>query len=262
MAELPICSIDACHKPAKTRGWCATHYTRWIRHGDPSISKYRHPSSTEPLPTTKVCMGCGENLPVSVFRMETKRRAGSRCKKCHNAREREKVAGRSEEERERRRLYIRKYIAANRQKINKATQALRERNPQPYRDSVAKWRKANPEYTKRYSGTPYWRLRNAVARRLVLCIRRGTKGGRSTFDLLGYSYDQLRTHLERQFKPGMSWDNYGKYGWHIDHIIPVSSFYFETPDDPAFKACWALTNLRPLWAEQNHSKGARRLLLI
>jgi len=67
-------------------------------------------------------------------------------------------------------------------------------------------------------------------------------------------------HIERQFTKGMSWDNIDK--WHIDHIVPVSSFKFETPDDPDFKACWALTNLRPLWAKENQTKHKRRFHLL
>lgn len=48
--------------------------------------------------------------------------------------------------------------------------------------------------------------------------RGGNKNGRKWNDLVGYSTDELLTHLEKQFKPGMSWDNYGE--WHVDHIIP------------------------------------------
>ena len=61
-------------------------------------------------------------------------------------------------------------------------------------------------------------------------------------------------HLEKQFKEGMTWNNYGYYGWHIDHIRPVSSFNFNSYDDPEFKECWALSNLQPLWGKENISK--------
>jgi len=64
-------------------------------------------------------------------------------------------------------------------------------------------------------------------------------------------------HLESQFKPGMNWENYGKYGWHIDHIRPQSWFKFESKNDPEFKICWALSNLQPLWAKENSFKGNR-----
>jgi hypothetical protein len=63
------------------------------------------------------------------------------------------------------------------------------------------------------------------------------------------------SHLEAQFEPWMTWDNYGFYGWHIDHIKPLASFKYSTPDDPQFKAAWSLKNLRPLGAEANWRKG-------
>lgn len=50
--------------------------------------------------------------------------------------------------------------------------------------------------------------------------------------------------------------------WHVDHIVPLSSFDFATPDDPGFKAAWALTNLRPLWGLENMRKHAQRTHLI
>lgn len=70
-----------------------------------------------------------------------------------------------------------------------------------------------------------------------------------------------RAHLEKQFTRRMSWDNYGSY-WHLDHIIPMASFKFDTPDDDAFKMCWAITNLRPLAAQENMQKGPKRTLLL
>jgi hypothetical protein len=86
------------------------------------------------------------------------------------------------------------------------------------------------------------------------------KGGRKWEALVGYTLADLMTHLEAQFLPGMSWDNRG--GWHVDHIRPLCSFEFQTPDDPQFREAWALTNLRPLWAKDNLKKSGRRDLLI
>ncbi len=71
--------------------------------------------------------------------------------------------------------------------------------------------------------------------------------------LIGYPVLELMKHLEKQFKDGMNWENYGE--WHIDHIIPVSIFNFTKPEHEDFKKCWALKNLQPLWAVKNLSKG-------
>lgn len=77
---------------------------------------------------------------------------------------------------------------------------------------------------------------------------------------MGWTMADLRSHLERQFHKGMSWDNYGK--WQIDHITPVSSFKVASVYDDEFRACWALSNLRPLLAGDNASKRDRRTLLL
>ena len=71
----------------------------------------------------------------------------------------------------------------------------------------------------------------------------------STIKMLGYSADDLKTHIESLFKEGMSWDNYGD--WHIDHIKPVS--LFDDSDDVSIVN--SLENLQPLWAFDNLSKS-------
>ena len=71
--------------------------------------------------------------------------------------------------------------------------------------------------------------------------------------LLGCSIEVARFHLECQFTKGMSWDNYGYNGWHIDHIRPCASF--DLTDSEQQKQCFHYTNLQPLWAEDNLKKG-------
>ena len=80
--------------------------------------------------------------------------------------------------------------------------------------------------------------------------------------MFDFGVEELVAHLERQFRPGMNWANYGRAGWHLDHIVPLASFDYSSPDDPEFKCAWALANLRPLWARENMSKGGNRVLLI
>lgn len=84
----------------------------------------------------------------------------------------------------------------------------------------------------------------------------------SWYELVGYTASELKEHLERQFLPGMTWENRGANGWHIDHVVPIASFNYDSPDHADFKACWALTNLRPLWAGDNIRKKDKRLFLI
>ncbi len=75
--------------------------------------------------------------------------------------------------------------------------------------------------------------------------------------LVGYSKYELMQHLEKQFRDGMSWDNYGLDGWVIDHITPKTAFCFKQPTDIDFKRCWSLSNLQPLWYKRNCEKGNR-----
>lgn len=86
------------------------------------------------------------------------------------------------------------------------------------------------------------------------------KQGRSWEALVGFTVADLMAHLEAQFVRGMGWHNRGE--WHIDHIRPLCSFEFQTPDCPQFREAWTLSNLRPLWARDNLRKGGRLDLLI
>lgn len=74
-----------------------------------------------------------------------------------------------------------------------------------------------------------------------------------TEKMLGCSLEELKLHLESLFVTGMTWDNYGRYGWHIDHIKPLSLFDLCDPNQQSI-ACH-YTNLQPLWAKDNLSKG-------
>lgn len=88
------------------------------------------------------------------------------------------------------------------------------------------------------------------------------KGGRSWQSLVDYTLEDLITHLERQFLPGMTWQNRGINGWHIDHRIPLSSFSFSSSCDDDFRAAWALTNLQPMWGDENIRKKDQIIYLI
>jgi len=70
-----------------------------------------------------------------------------------------------------------------------------------------------------------------------------------TIDLLGYSSDEFRIHIESLFTQGMTWENHGE--WHIDHIKDVS--LFEEGTHPSVVN--ALSNLRPLWATTREING-------
>ena len=73
----------------------------------------------------------------------------------------------------------------------------------------------------------------------------------STIELLGCSIDELKIHLQNQFKEGMTWQNHGE--WHIDHIIPCAAFDLSKKENCL--KCFNYKNLQPLWAHENLSKS-------
>jgi len=85
------------------------------------------------------------------------------------------------------------------------------------------------------------------------------KGGHRWQDLVGYNAEDLKKHLESQFKNDMNWENHSLFGWHIDHIIPISSFNYSSFEDEDFKRCWALKNLQPLWGIDNIMKSNKMI---
>ena len=85
----------------------------------------------------------------------------------------------------------------------------------------------------------------------VLCVSVYIWNCKSTLDMLGCSIDFLKQYISNKFEKNMSWDNYGLYGWHIDHIIPLSS---AKNKEELEKLCH-YSNLQPLWAKDNLQKS-------
>ena len=145
--------------------------------------------------------------------------------------------------------------------------AWQNENPEKTRAYKAVWVKNNPEAVRAFSENykerrnrhvrkrkitdPGFRLTHNLRTAMNIAFKNNAKSGR-TIELLGCSIEELKNHLERLFPPGMSWGNYGRYGWHIDHIIPLS--YFDMSDPEQQKRAWHYTNLQPLWAQDNIRK--------
>ena len=120
------------------------------------------------------------------------------------------------------------------------------------------WRRDNPEKAKKACHEWYVNNRKKLKYRLYNCMKssiyQGLNGhteGVGTWKILGYSCEDLMSHLENQFQDGMSWDNYGE--WEIHHIIPRSMFHYVNFRDVEFKKCWQLNNLQPLWLKEHRN---------
>lgn len=111
-----------------------------------------------------------------------------------------------------------------------------------------KWELEAKRFRERYQSEPIFNLLVRLRRRL----RKFVSGGRSEtmLELVGCDQDSLRRHIEVQFTKGMSWANMGL--WHIDHIIPCSSFNLSQLSQR--QICFHFTNLQPLWASDNMRK--------
>lgn len=101
--------------------------------------------------------------------------------------------------------------------------------------------------------------RQRVDERLRVALKKGLRS-KALEELLGYSVEDLRRHLERQFSRKMSWEAFARGDIHIDHRRPLSSFDLSDPDQ--FSAAWALTNLQPMWAGDNIKKGNKLVVLL
>ena len=103
---------------------------------------------------------------------------------------------------------------------------------------------------------PLFKLINTLRGRVNTLFRRQRiqwKKNRRTCELLGADWQTVFAHLESQFVDGMNWKNHGHNGWHIDHKIPLASAKTKEEVEKLFH----YTNLQPLWAKDNHKKGAK-----
>lgn len=147
----------------------------------------------------------------------------------------------------------------NRTYVCEQAAAYRRAHPEVHRAANRRWYYAGKgrAYMRKYMRTrwqtdPMFRLKMNLRTRISDALRHYKKSS-SMERLVGCSLGCLRNHLERQFLPGMSWENYGQ--WHVDHVRPCASFNLALPEEQ--RLCFHYTNLQPLWAVDNMRKGAR-----
>lgn len=174
----------------------------------------------------KKCSICKLNKGLNFFYKNKRTKSGlsSACGECL------KSTYRSPEEKIRIKNYLKKYCELNRSKIRI-------------------WRRG---YSKKRLATDVkFKLGVLLRIRLNDVLKHRKKVGSSVRDM-GCTLVELKLYLEKQFKEGMTWDNWGRTGWHIDHIKPLISFDL-TNREELLKACHYI-NLQPLWAKDNFSK--------
>lgn len=138
-----------------------------------------------------------------------------------------------------------KYYYKNREK-------LLEQKKKYWKKNKRKLLKQRNEYRKnRFKKDISFKILYNIRSRITMALKGKDKSDFS-LRLLGCTIQELKQYLESQFKEGMTWDNHGYYGWHIDHIKPCASFDLSKPSEQ--RKCFHYTNLQPLWMKENFSK--------
>jgi hypothetical protein len=110
-------------------------------------------------------------------------------------------------------------------------------------------------YHRAHKHDPLYLLPMYLRSRLLIAVKHDQKSGSAVRDL-GCSIPEFKAYIARQFLPGMSWDNWSRSGWHLDHIRPLVSFDLTDPEQ--LKQAVHYTNLRPLWAPENLRKDCHK----
>jgi hypothetical protein len=130
------------------------------------------------------------------------------------------------------------------------------RNKQRHRDRRREWvrEQAKLGEKRRYAENPQAKIKGNQ-RSVQNQVLRGAAGAKTIAKFeaaIGCTVAEFKAHLERQFVDGMTWENRGRDGWHVDHKKPLSSF--DLTDPYQFAAAYHYTNTQPLWADANRRK--------
>jgi len=222
---------------------------------------------------TKKCNKCGIEKELSEFYKEKTGKYGvvAKCKVCK--REYQKEYRQRPEVKQQTKEYLKEYAQKPEVKeYQKEYQKEYKQRPEnkerakEYQKEYQKEYRQRPEVKKRinevrreyrkklYDSDLNFKIAHILRTRLGQALK-GQNKSASTLELLGCTIEFLKEYLASQFQEGMSWDNYSYDVWHIDHIRPCSSFDLTDPEQQ--KQCFHYTNLQPLWAKDNFSKGAK-----
>lgn len=165
-----------------------------------------------------------------------------------------------------------RYAIDNKEKRNEKSRLHYQANKEKYAEWSKRYRQKNKdkiaEDKKRYNAENKEKINAHKKKRRTedLCLRlvqnmrsrtrlvlNGASKSASTSALLGCSPQEFRDYMESKFTDGMTWDNYGMHGWHMDHITPLSIFNMKNPAEQHI--AFHHRNLQPMWAKDNLKKG-------
>jgi hypothetical protein len=155
--------------------------------------------------------------------------------------------------------YKKDYAQKNKDKIARYKRERYLNNIDREKDRVRVYYNNNKEryrvrQKERSTSQPQYRIAHNLRTRIGAVLAGRSKGG-SLNCLIGCNMDFLKGWFELYFTDGMSWDNYGRGGWHIDHIKPCICFDLTKTEEQ--KKCFHYTNLQPMWETENISKNSK-----
>ncbi len=225
----------------------------------------------------KCCKICKQTKLISEFRKRTKGTRISYESYCLNC-EKEYSKTQSNKRYKNNKIWYKQYRINNLDKIKEYDKIYREEN----KNILKIKRNLNKDntnkrlrfyYKNKRANDASFKLRSNISHNINYYLKKNgsSKLGKSCIKYLEYTMNDLKIHLESLFEPWMNWKNWGNYDpktwddnnkstwkWSLDHIIPQSTLLYKTMDEPNFKKCWALSNLRPYSAKQNLLDGSKR----
>lgn len=234
---------------------------------------------------TKVCTKCKMEKELKEFNRDKKGRHGTavRCRECqaryyednkekvlarvarYREENKDKIAKYRQENKDKAREWSAKYYQENKDRLLEELARYYQENKTKVLDRNAKWRQENKGkvrecnakwYRKRVKTDPAFRCKRLVSSSVYKALKSiGYGKARSVKYSLPYTMDELYQHLVSTIPEGYTEADFLFGKLHIDHAIPHCTFNYTTDSSPEFLACWSLSNLRLIPAEENLAKN-------
>ena len=158
-----------------------------------------------------------------------------------------------QENKEERKKYIKEYYEKNKEKTKLRSKKWRENNKERSNKTKSKRIKI------RKKEDDLFKLKHKIRTDIYISLRKNLrkKRNKKIEEIIGLPLNEYKKYIESQFENWMSWDNWGRHTWHIDHIVPLSTA--KTEED--IYKLWYYTNLRPLSAKENLEKGTKLIII-
>jgi hypothetical protein len=214
------------------------------------------------IPITKICPKCSFNKESSLFYSDKSKNDGlsSYCRECRKSHSKQYNLTHKEEKIE----YFKNYYQENKDILKPSFRQYYNDHKEHLNEVNKQWRDSNREYNRSYKRQydkerkqkdPLFKIKQNLRNRLYYALK-SKKWNKNTHfsEYIGCKQEILISHLEKQFKSGMSWENYGKI-WQIDHIKNLASAVTENE----LYILSHYTNLQPLFIEEHREKTKREM---